>query len=92
MDLNGAIHVLDDCVGVPIQLAEYVRSETGSAARGNRDYAHVALPTFVNRMRHPIGEAAISREPIVGSTLCASADSSHFRALEGLTYHLEVGF
>src|SRR5439155_14972096 len=78
------------CVCVPIQLAEHVRSETGSAARRNRDYAHVALPALVNRVRHPIGEAAICGKPIVWGALRTSAYSGHFRVLESLPYHLEV--
>src|SRR6202022_1775866 len=74
VDLNGAIHILDNGVAAPLQPAESIGAEGGGATRSHSDYAHVALPVLVNRMRDPVRQTAVCREPVVGSAFRPAAN------------------
>src|SRR5438132_12033161 len=90
MDLNGAIHILDDSVSVPVKLAECVRSETGGATRCDSDHSHVVLTALIDRVRHPVRQAAICGEPIMWSALRAAANSRDFCVFKRLSHYLKV--
>src|SRR5437667_10743122 len=90
MDLNGAIHILDASVSVPVKLAECVRSETGGATRCDSDHSHVVLTAIIDRVRHPVRQAAICGEPVMWSALRAPANSRNFRVFKRLFDYLKV--
>src|SRR5947209_19433946 len=90
MDLNGAIHILDDSVSVPVKLAECVRSETGGATRCDSDHSHVVLTALIDRVRHPVRQAAICAKPRMWSALRAAADSRYFWVFKSLFHRLEI--
>src|SRR5690242_3583761 len=90
VDLDSAIHILDNGVGVPLQLGERGAAEAGSAPRSHRDDIHVALPCLINRMRHPVGQRTVSGKPIVRSTFRAAADRRDGRVSESLADNREV--
>src|SRR5438552_17893588 len=90
MDLNGAIHILDDSVSVPVKLAECVRSETGGATRCDSDHSHVVLTALIDRVRHPVRQAAICGKPIMWSALRAAADSCDLWVFKSLRHYLKI--
>src|SRR5262249_17826911 len=90
MQLDGAIHVLDNGVSAPVKLPERACPEAGRAAGGYRDYTHRRLSTAINRVGHEVAVAAVGGQPVVWQTLRPSTDRNNVWTLEALPYRVVI--
>src|SRR5438270_13416422 len=90
MNLDGAIHVFDDRVAVPLELLKNLCAKARCTSGGDCNHSHIALAIFVDGMRDPVCKAAVRGQPVVAGTLGTTTHGSRSGPAKSLLHSAKI--